>query len=177
MYKQRKHLRAVRLSPTRGEQENTMKRAHRNTQKQCREFRYGEVIWELALADDDDILSYQFYCLDADTAAAINRLAKTISFPVWQTQTEDVWFHSDSISVSRTPHGWFANRQDQPSDRQLTHRGYPLPILFPTAEVAQAAVELCLPNVHPALGRSTKTIEKLLAAKTSGLQPALGRID
>jgi len=148
----------------------------KNTPIECREFPYGEVIWELVSARD---LSFgNFYCLDADTATVIHILAKTISFSVWQNQTDqNVWFHSDHICVPRTPHGWFANRQYPSGDRQLTHRRYPLPILFPTAELAQAAVELCLPDVHPALGWSTKTIEKQPPAGISGLQPALGWID
>ena len=174
MHAQRKRLRAVPISPTRGEQKDTASRSHPNTPLQCRKFPYGEMKSHLVSTHDR---VYHFYCIDADTATVINILAKTISFPGWQAQTGDVWFHSDhNICISRTMHGWFASRQYPTGNRQLTHRGYPFPILFLTAEVAQAAVELCLPNAHPALNWSTN-IEKRPPAKISGPLPALGWID
>jgi hypothetical protein len=164
MHKQRKHLRVVPLSPTCDKKENTMNSSHQNTPLLCEEFQHGKMISHFVL---EGHRTYHFYCLDGDTTTVINILAKTISFPVWETKTEEVWFHSDhNICISRTPHGWFASRQYPTGNRQLTHRGLPLPILFPTPELAQAAVELCLPNAHPALNWSTN-IEKRPPAKIS----------
>jgi hypothetical protein len=173
MHTQRTHLRAVPLSPTRGEQENTMNRTHQKSPPRSWGFEYGQVVSQRVSAAH--LQTNNFYCLDADTATAINLLAKTINFPDWQKQT-DLWFHSDTMCVSEKPHGWLASRRYRSHDRQLTHQRYLLPILFPTAGMAQAAVQLCLPTVHPALGWRRKRIEQA-PAEFPGLDAAFGWMD
>jgi hypothetical protein len=174
MHTQRKHLRAVPLSPTRDEQEDTANRSHQKHPAPSLDLKYGEVVSQRVSAAH--LLTYNFCCLDTDTATAINLLTKTITLSDWLKKESDVRFHSKTIWVSGTPKGWLASREYKSDYQNLTHQRYLLPILFPTAEMAQAAVQLCLPTVHPALDWRRKRMEQA-PSKLSGLDPAFGWID
>lgn len=142
-------------------------------------FAYGQVISRPMHYGGNVTLAQHFFCLDADTAAIIALLAKTISFREWEkkdTHVRDthVWFQagSNDVCVTETPDGWLAQG---PNDQTLTYRRYLIPLLFPTAKLAQEAVELCLPKLHPALGWMKKTIHQV-PAENPGPEPAWGWI-
>jgi hypothetical protein len=174
MHAQRKHLRAVPVSPTRSEQEDSANRSRHKHPAPFLNFKYGEVVSQRVSAAH--LLTNNFYSLDADTATAINVLAKTITLWDWLKKECDVRFRTKTIWVSPTPKGWLVSRAYKSEYQNLTHQHYLLPILFPTAEMAQAVVQLCLPTVHPALDWRRKRIEQA-PAKLSGLNPAFGWID
>jgi hypothetical protein len=119
-------------------------------------------------------LVHAFFCLDDGAALVISELAKTISFPEWDKRDSRVWFPNDSgdFCVSKTPDGWLAHG---PNNQTLTHELYRIAILFPTAELAQTAAELCRPTVHPALGWGSEGIDQTLA-ENPGPDPAVGWI-
>jgi hypothetical protein len=159
----------IAISTTRDQLKNIM------TNK-SRPFGYGQVISRPMHYGGSITLAQNFFCLDADSAAIITLLAKTISFQEWEkkdTHVKDthVWFRlgSDEVCVTKTPDGWLAHG---PKDQTLTYRRYLIPILFPTAKMAQEAAELCLPKVHPALGWMVHQA----TAENRGAEPALGWI-
>jgi hypothetical protein len=137
-------------------------------------FQYGVVIHRLT-PYRGITLTQGFFCLDADTATVISTLAKTIVFPEWEVVKPDLWVSSktEDLCISQTPDGWLVIR-DSP-EQTLTHEGFLLPILFPTAKMAQKAAELCYPTMHPALGWSVEDIDQT-PADNPGPDPALGWI-
>jgi hypothetical protein len=59
--------------------------------------------------------------------------------------------NSNTTGDGTTARGWLASRGYRYVEKTLTHQDYIMPILFPDAETALAAAELCYPHPHPAL--------------------------
>jgi len=118
-------------------------------------FQYGQVI-SVPMSRAGGIIYQDFYCIDVDTTKAIKKLAKHISLPAWDKNATS-WgrVKPGNVLIACYPYGWVAYRRMTRaycSSKTLAHQLCDLPILFPTPETAQAAVELCYPNPHVELG-------------------------
>ena len=119
-------------------------------------FEYGQVISRPMHYGGNVTLAQHFFsCLDADTAAMITLLAKTISFPEWEkkdTHIKDthVWFQagSNDVCVTQTPDGWLANG---PNDQTLTYRRYLIPLFIPDCKDGSGGRGTLPPEAAPRL--------------------------
>ena len=127
-------------------------------------FAYGQVV-----SVHDGITSHDCYCIDADTVTRISSLPKKKSPLSWTTKNCFPQMRYDfrgSLAVWENEHGYLAYRWFRSNGsrlhRNLAHQLSGLPILFPSAEIGQAAAELCFPKPHRALGYMWWTYPEIL---------------
>jgi hypothetical protein len=121
-------------------------------------FSYGEVISVLVNG-----AGHNCYCIDANTAKRISSLPRRKSRSLWRASGAPPEYFPQmrypfrgSLTVWEDEHGYFAYRWFRSSGRRrniaLAHQLSGLPIIFPSAELGQAAAELCFPTPHRAAG-------------------------